>query len=548
MLKKLSIQDIILIENILISFESGLNILSGETGSGKSAIMNSLNLIAGEKADTGWIRRGCKRGVVEASFDISSQPDILTLLIESGIDHEEGEELIIRREISASGKSRAFINHQMAQVSLLRKVGSLLIHSVGQHANQRLFSIDYHRDIIDLYGSLTPLLIRFQKSFQDEARTRDKLNQLIQSEAQRVREIEMFQRELSEIEEAQLNEGEEEELFAEFSFLSNAEEISSKIQDINIGLTGDRQTIIATLNRQRTSLEHLIEYDPNLKETYSTFQAAILEIEEVAHTLNQYYSRLSSDPERLAIINERLSLINRLKKKYGQSIEEIQKYQEDVKRKFDQLSEADIQIDSLKANLLILEKETNGISKELSQKRAKVALIVEKELTDQLHALNMPKSQLSIQITDQKRTMQGDNKVEFFLTPNKGEHQIPLKDGASGGEMSRVLLALQTLMAGKEQTPVLIFDEVDANIGGATAAIIGDKLKEISAKHQVLCITHFPQVANQACRHFQISKEEKGDRTVTTVSLLDKDSKEKELARMIGSNIVRTEPTLSAVK
>lgn len=539
MLRKLYIQNIILIEDVHIPFENGLNVLSGETGSGKSAIMNSLNLISGEKADSSVIRRGCEKGVVEASFDIALYPDLLNILLESGIDHDPGEDLIIRRELSATGKSRAFINHQMAQVSLLRRIGSYLIHSVGQHANQRLFSLDYHRQIVDLYGDLSHLLSNFQISYEQENRIRKELDDLIHSEAQRIRDLDMFQREFTELEEADLKEGEEEELFAEYTLLANGEEISSKIQEINQILSGERQAVITNLNRQKASLEQLIRFDPALSETSKAFQAAILEIEEVAHILRQYYSRLSHDPERLAMINERLSLINRLKRKYGQSIDDILNYQLEIKNKLETLQNADIQIETLKVNLSTQESQTNVLSQELSKKRLKTATSLEKALTLQLHSLNMQKAELAITISHQKRTSQGDDRVEFFLTPNRGEHQIALKDGASGGEMSRVLLALQTLLAGKEATPILIFDEVDGNIGGETASIVGDKLKQISEKHQVLCITHFPQVASQACHHFQISKEERNDRTVTIVRRLDKDTRVEELARMVGNKVTK---------
>lgn len=533
MLKHLNIQNIILVEQAAIPFNAGLNILSGETGSGKSAIMHGLSLAIGERADTSLIRKGCEKGLIEAVFEIEN-PLILSLLDEGGIDHESGQELIIRREIVQTGKGRIFINNQMAQLSFLRKLGSLLVQIVGQHANQTLLSLDYHRCVIDLYGNLHPLLQCFQKSYDKEKKFREKLDQLIQQEAQRLREIDVCQRELEELEEAQIREGEDEELFAEYTFLSNAEEVSTKVNEINQTLSGERQSLIGNLNRQKQNLEALTYFDSSLQETSQAFQNAFLELQEIAHTLRHYQSRLYFDPERLYEIDTRLSLLNRLKRKYGATIEEILHYHNQTKAKLKRLENAENEIEELQKQLQEAEAQTCEQAQKLTLQRQHYAMQFELALTQHLHSLNMPKAQFNVQVTKQKRIREGDDRIEFFLCPNIGEHQIPLKEGASGGEISRVLLALQALLAGKEKTATLIFDEVDANIGGETATIVGDKLHEISQQHQVICITHFPQVASQADHHLQISKEEKEGRTITIVQELDAFSRQYELARMSG--------------
>lgn len=533
MLKHLRIQNVILVEEASIAFTKGLNILSGETGSGKSAIMHGLSLAIGERMDSSIIRKGSEKGVVEAVFEID-HPELLLLLKEGGIEHDEGQELIVRRELSLSGKGRIFINNQAAQLTYLRKIGQYLAQIVSQRANQSLYSIDYHRQIVDLFGDLLPLLHLFQQSHQQETLLRAKLDDLVKRESQRLREIDLCKTESEEIEEAQLKEGEDEELFAEYTFLINAEELSNQIHEITQSLSGERQAIIATLNRHKLQLEDLVKFDIKLQEVAQSFQSSMAELEEVAYSLRNYQSRLHYDANRLNEVNERLSLLNRLKRKYGSTVEEVLNYLNHTKQKLVQLENADLEIELLKQQLNDVSQATNRLAKELSEKRMETAAILQEGLTRELHALNMSKASFEIQLTPQKRSLDGDDRIEFFLYPNVGENRIALKDGASGGETSRVLLALRKILAIKERPSSLIFDEVDSNIGGETAAIIGEKLREISLQHQVICITHFPQVAHCAHYHLQISKEERDGRTVTLIQELNAKSREKELARMAG--------------
>lgn len=535
MLKHLRIQNLILVENATITFNPGLNILTGETGSGKSAIIHGLGLVIGERGDTSLIRKGCDKGVVEAVFDLSS--DLSALLSEGGIDHEPEQELIIRREISLSGKSKIFINHQLAQSAFLRKLGAQMVQVIEQRANQTLLSLDYHRQVLDLFGDLSPYLKSFQLHFKTENDLRDKLEQLIREESQRLREIDICQREWEELEEAHLTLGEDEELFAEYTLLFNSEELSDKVKGIIQILSGDKHNILGVLISQKQTLETLLNYDAALNEPLQGFQNALFELQEVFHTLRQYQNRLNYDPARLQWINERLSLLNRLKRKYGSTVEEMIAYHSRTKNKLEKLQNGELEIENLQKALLEAERLTQGTAQLLTEKRAACSLELEKELTFQLQSLNMAKAELKVCVANQKRTSLGDDKVEFFLQANFGEHQTSLREGSSGGEISRILLALQTILAGKEQIPTLIFDEVDANIGGETAAIVGDKLKEIGQKHQVICITHFPQVASLAHYHFQISKVEKDGRTITEVEELDAASRKRELARMAGIRI-----------
>lgn len=538
MLKQLRIQNIILIEREEIPFELGFNVLSGETGAGKSAIMHALSLILGERADSTIIRKGEDKGVVEAVIDIDRIPHLHKLLEDSGIDHHKGDDLIIRREISASSKSRAFINNQMAQQALLRKVGESLVDMIGQHANQRLLSIEMHRDILDLFAELQDAVKVFGRSWEEENAIRSKLEKLINSESERIRTAEVCRMELEEIEEGKLKEGEDEELFAEYTLLSNSEELADKSHAILQALNGEKSGVLPLLNRQKSNFDSLSAMDPSLDELSKTYTTALIELQEVAYSLNQYRSRVEHNPQQTAKINARLSLIARLKKKYGATISEIQNYQEKVKEKLRGLEGTDEEIEELGKKLAAIEKQNEQQAKCLTAKRSSACKQFEDSLILQLRALNMPKVEFFCKIMAQKRTKLGDDKIEFFLRPNVGEREIPIRECASGGELSRLMLAIQALLAGKAQIPILVFDEIDSNIGGETAVVVGDKLREIGMKHQVLCITHFPQVAKQAQHHLCISKTEKEGRTVTKVQALDAKGINKELSRMQGNQAV----------
>lgn len=534
MLKSIRIENIILIEKGEMFFTSGFNILTGETGSGKSSIMKGLRLALGERADTTVIRHGCEKGSVEAIFNLDFSPNLHSILNEGGISHEPGDELIIRREISSSSKGRVFINNQAAQLSFLKKIGDNLLQIVGQRANQQLFNLDYHREVVSLYGDLNPLENKFQSHFEKITSLKKELDTLKQQETQRIRDIDRYRQELQELAEASLKEGEDEELFSEYALLCNVEEISTKLEEVYQALSNEKQSVLGTLSRQKQTLQSIVKYDPQLEEVFESFQNAFLELQEIAHTLSLYQGHLPADPLRLNEVNERLTQLNRLKRKYGESVTAILVYEQDTKERLHRLENGESEIERLENEIAEMEEIISTIAQELTTKRTQVATVLEHELSKQLHSLNMQKAQFKIYVTPQKRSSLGDDRVEFFISPNIGEQEIPLRESASGGEISRVLLALHTLLADKGNRAALIFDEIDANIGGETAKIVGEKLKTIGANCQVICITHFPQVASQADHHLQTSKEEREGRTVTRIEILNRDSRERELSRMTG--------------
>jgi DNA repair protein RecN (Recombination protein N) len=536
MLKELRISNLILIPYAEVHFEKGFNVLSGETGSGKSAIMQALSLLMGEKADVNIIRHGTEKAAVEGLFDIDNLSIIEEILDGGGIGHEKGEILILRREISKLGKGRCWINNQAAQLSLLRKIGETLIDLIGQHANQRLLSIDNHRRILDLLGGLEEDCERFAKNWDRELTLSKLIQDTIQNEAYRLREIENCNRELEELREANLKEGEEENLFSEYTHLANAEDIVSKIHDITQLLCGDKLSVLNLLTKQISNFDHLLRLTPTLQDTAIAYRNACLELQEVAHTLRIAHAHHEPQPDKLAAISERLALVHQLKRKYGESISDILSYQQKTQEKVHHLEAADTQIDDWRNQLFDVRKQNDELALVITNKRRAAAQALIHSLTIQLRSLNMGKVEFQIEITSQNRSRTGDNRIEFFLVPNVGEKRIPIKECASGGELSRILLALQTILAGKEDIPTLIFDEIDANIGGATAVAVGEKLREIGSNHQVICITHFPQVAKQANHHIQIEKQEIDGRTVTSIKTLDREGRQLELCRMLGNS------------
>lgn len=535
MLKELRLTNIILVESACIAFKTGFNVLSGESGSGKSAIMNALNLIAGDRSDLSILRRGSDKGSVEALFDIDTLPHIHILLEQSGIDHDKDADLIIRRELSTTGKSRAFINNQPAQLSLLKNISALLFDVVGQHANQKLLSLDYHRHAVDLFGSLHQSLEDFTSCFEEETVTRQRLENLINSEAQRLRELEVCHMEIEEITNATLKDSEEEEeIFNEYTLLSNAEELTEKVHSLTDLFDGEKTALLKTLSRQKSTFEQLVKLAPALQDTATAYENAIIELQEVVHTLNAFENRIEYNPQRAEQLSDRLELITRLKRKYAPTIPGILEYLHHRQKKRFELENASIEIDDLKANLEALSKKCNRLSEQLSLKRQQSSLELQKTIISHLRSLNMPKVEFHIEITPQKRNRSGNEKIEFFLTPNVGEHRISLRDCASGGELSRTMLAMQAVLVGKEMIPTLVFDEIDSNIGGETASIVGEKMCQIGDAHQVICITHFPQVAKQASHHLRIAKAEVDGRTCTTIESLNELTRPSELLRMHG--------------
>jgi DNA repair protein RecN (Recombination protein N) len=534
MLKALSITNIILIEEASIEFEKGLNVLSGETGAGKSAILKALSLILGEKSETHLIRKGAEKAIVEALFDISALPEVQQFLSEAGFSHDPDDDLVIRRELSANGKSRAFINHQIAQRPLLEQLGLHLIDHVGQHAHQSLLSLNTHRNVVDLFGGHSALREQFKTEWQHLKQLQQELDELTQNESRRLRDIESYTHELQELDEANLKPGEEEELYAEYKRLVNFEEIAAKLDEVLVILSGEGRAPLPAFYRCKNLIEKIAALDSSLQPTATSLHNIYVELQEHQYSLNQYRAHLDFDAQHLEKINTRLALLNSLKKRYGGTFEAIEFYRQQAREKLALLENADQHIEDLRKELEQSETHLQTIGKKLTAVRRHSAMQLQALILDHLRPLNMQRAGLEIRLSPAPRSDNGEDLIEFFFAPNVGEHLLSVRDCASGGELSRLLLALKTAIARLQNTPTLIFDEIDANIGGETATLVGQKLKAIACDRQVLCITHLPQIAHMADQHLYISKQELKGRTTSTVQKLSKALRKKELARMLG--------------
>lgn len=532
-LRTLHLRNLILVEKATIAFKGGLTVISGETGSGKSAILEAIQLLLGARSDTQLIRQGAENASVEAEIELPADHPVLKALAERGFQMDDEPYLLLKRELSINGKSKAFINHKPAQVSLLKELGSALIEIVAQHASQELHDADNHLLLLDLYGDITPSANCFAEAFEAYRLQQHELDALKKKLPLKERECNICLHEIEEIDAAKLKEGEEEALFEEVGHLASADDRMQLVSTADHVLGGDR-SVLALLKSIKAPIAQLAQMDTSLKPELDLYHTICVETEELLHTLRGYQNKIDADPNRLNYINERLALITKLKRKYGSTLEEIHTYLQSRKSTLKSWEALEESITTLESDLQEQQKSLEEQAQKLHQKRQKAAEKLEKAIAKEFKELNMPQAKLQVAFTPQTLNRNGSFRTEFLLSANMGEPFLCLKESASGGELSRVLLAIKLLLADKERLSTLVFDEIDANIGGTTAALIGEKLHALGKSLQVLCITHFPQVAKCADHHLFIAKEQQKGRTFTTIASLSIDERSLELKRMSG--------------
>jgi len=494
-LKALKIQNLILIEKAEIAFGPGLNILTGETGSGKSAILSAIRLISGERADAACIRKGAEFAVVEAVV----------------------RETFIRREIHRSGKNRCFIDDQQVTLSVLRD--AVNIEMVDQSSSQTIF--DQQRSMLDGFAGLTEEAREIEKNFEEERAKEKALQDLLQTPKER--ELEWALKDLSLIEEVGLQAGEEEKLAAEHHLLTHAQELMEKVSGIAFALT--EGTDLPSIKRVLGSLEHCIRFDAKLAPMAQAMKNGILELEEVGRSVQSYAEKLEADPQRLAVVEKRIASIETLKRRFGVDIEGER---EKLKAKVDSLTNLDAEIEELRGLIGKMKAKNSAWAQSLTEKRRKAASPFSSQVLNELKSLNIPHAKFEIAVGESF----GD--VRFLFSANPGVPPIPLEECASGGELSRLLLAIKTILSDGNST--LVFDEIDSNVGGQTAAILGQKLQRLAKKRQVICVTHFVQVAKCALDHFLVSKNESNGTALTTIKKMSDQEREIEYNRMLGNN------------
>lgn len=529
MLKELLISNIVLIEEARLHFEAGFTVFSGETGAGKSAIMEGLKLILGAKTDSNLIRHGASKGVVTGVFDLSLLPKAKDFIQEKGLESDDPHLLIIQREITSTGKTRASLNHRTIHLSLLRELSGYLVEVVGQHENHKLFELEEHRRILDLFGDYEPLKTTYEEAWCDLQEQLKQLKELEKSVPGSAREIEICKREIEEIEKWSWQEGEEEILFESYTLLSSAKDRLTAVQELNHAL-GNMFSLLAKTKGQA---ELLRQSDPKIAEEIKLHGQLFIETEELLHSLRRYESRLDDDPAKLEALHARLSMIEKMKRKYG----EIRSYLALSKERLKLLENLEDELEEKSTAYKKQLEHVQTLSHELTRERQRVALLLGDKMTEVLASLNMKNGRFHVEISPCLLSHSGQDQVEFFLHTNVGEKLISVKEGASGGELARVLLALHLLLAGKEKIGTLIFDEIDANIGGTTAAMMGEHFKTLAQSLQIVVITHFPQVARYACHHLQIAKATSNGRTLSHITYLEGSSREDELARMAGTQL-----------
>lgn len=533
MLKDLLIQNLILMESCAIEWDPKLNVITGETGSGKTAILHGLRLLLGQKLDTSLIRRGAGKGFVQARFEFPFPKELVFLLADAGIPFEEGS-LILSREVSIEGKSKNQVNERWVSLSFLQKIGSFCIQIVDQHSCQELRHSDTQRDILDCFGSLQFPIENFSKLFTSSKELKKTLEKLKESERQKERELPFCLQQMEELNAIELKEGDEEALFQEYSNVSSAEEVSAHIDQLFELISQSPSSFLSDLQKAKALCKPFSSLHKAFQESLELFDSISISLQEVQHLLRSALSDFDPDPKKKELLEGKLSLIDRMKKKYGPSLLEWDEYRKTLKEKIDLFDRLEEEKSQTVLELERTEKQLTALSLELTKQRTQAAKALESKLKKEIGSLNMKGASLEIKVEKQARTRLGEDSVHFWLAANQGEAPSLVKDSSSGGELARLLLALKLALAEKNHTPTLIFDEIDAGVGGETSGLIGEKLKSLSSHRQIICITHFPQVACTAHKHLRVSKHTVGKRTYAQVQTLDPSLRESELLRMLG--------------
>ncbi len=545
MLSELRIKNFVLIEDLKLEFGSGLNILTGETGAGKSILIDALSGVLGEKMTTDMIRTGFERAILEGVFDISALPQVRQMLSDSGIDSDD-DALVLRRELYANGKGRCFANAAQIPVARMREISEYLVDIHGQNEHQNIARVARHREMLDSFAGHTAELEKIRSLHARLSELKEKIGSFEIDEKEKARRIEYLQFALREIGAAKLVPGEEEELRSESHLLANAEKLFTEISTAS-SLLKDDGGIIQNLKRVEHSISTISQFDANAAELLDRVQTSLYSLEDVSGELREYARKIDFSPQRVNEVEERLSLISALKKKYGNSIEEILAYAEKSARELDAIGSSEEQIEALKKEYAAAVKEAKEVALDLSERRREAAKKLEERVMKELRDLGMAGTVLRVSIkrelspdgeieAENKRYVlypHGLDRIEFLIAANEGEDLKQLTRVASGGEMSRIMLALKNVILASDIVDSLVFDEVDSGIGGKTAEIVGKKLKSLARDRQVLVITHLAQIAAMSDSHFTVQKESHNERTMTHVKKLSRADKVREIARML---------------
>ncbi|MEE0046339.1 DNA repair protein RecN [Ruminococcus sp.] len=534
MLSELYIENLAVIEKATIDFSDKLNVFTGETGAGKSILINGINAILGQRVTKDIVRTGTDKAVISALFtDIGD--NVLQVLDELGISAEDGQ-LFLTREIRSDGGSVARVNSRAVNVSVLKAIGETLVTIHGQHDNQILMAPERHIEILDSYAESEALIEDYHSSFRELQSIAKKINKIKTEQSKKEFRMAELADIVEEINALNIHEGEDKEIEAELNISKNAVAISEALYMAKQLLSGDDDTDGAVEMTQRASksVEEYTDIMTEISPIYDRLSSAAIEMEDISEEIGSLLDSLDIDPKRYDYLNQRSDELRRIMKKYGPELDDVLTTLENSQNELDELSGAEQSLDELNKEKERLLAEVSKKAKALSDHRKKAGERFVSQVTEELEFLNMPKVKLVVQQKTGKLTINGMDSIEFLISANLGEEPKPIAKIASGGELSRIMLALKNVIAEKDSIGTLIFDEIDTGVSGRAAQKIGIKLKQISRLRQVLCVTHLAQMAVMADNHLLIEKNIQGDRTVTTVRTLDHEQRKYEIARIMG--------------
>ncbi len=552
MIKTLTIKDYILIDKITIHFDSGLNIITGETGVGKSIIVDAMNLLIGEKASTDVIRTGSEKAIIEGVFDVSDNQNVINFLGDN--DFDIGDELIIRREILKKGTSRSFINDSPATLSHLKELGKFIIDLHGQHEHQSLLRTETHIHLLDNFGNLEKLIEEYRQHYYNLKKAFEKLEYLKNIEKTSREKKDLYEFQAKEIDAINPKPNEIEEIKTKLNILENSERLYESTSRIYETLYESEFAIYDQLIKVRNLIDELAKIDKTFSELKNDISSAITVVDEIAKFIQSYNSRIEFNPELLEEYRERLGSLVLLAKKYGGSLDAVIEHRNKIEEELKLVENFEEEIHKLEEEIEFERKLCSDAAVRLSEKRREVAEKISKSIVSILKELGINNAKFDVVFRNKKTenpyafvklgseyfvaTPDGFDEVEFYISTNPGEELKPLTKVASGGEISRIMLALKTILAKSDKLPLMVFDEIDVGISGRIAQKVGKALKNLSEFHQIIAITHLPQIAGFSDTHFVVDKKVKDGRAITTIKKLSEEEKIYEVAKLISGEEV----------
>ena len=534
MLEALKISNLAIVEDVEVSFGDGLNVVTGETGAGKSVMVGALGLVLGERADKSMIRAGSEKCSVEATFHFSSPTTINNILEAMGVETCSDGILLIRRMISTSGAGKNVVNDCPVTVQGLKQIGDALVDMHGPHDHQSLLNPEFQLNLLDAFGHLEKERSAYGKTYKELTDLRDRLQELDCDDREVEQQIDMLEYQVKEIKDAKRTVGEDADIEQEHVTVANAQQLLELGSSIQAALSGEEGSAFDAAVRARQDLEQMAGIIDRAKEWRDEAESIVVQIQSLAGSIEGEVKSVETNPERLQWIEDRMALVRTLKRKYGSTLEDILEHLQKSTVRLDDLKSRGERIDEIKAEINKVNAKVMASGGTLGDARRKAATKLGEAVTVELRTLGFPHGVLSVEVSDVDPVLSGINAIDFGFAPNVGEPMRSLKAIASSGEISRVMLAIKAVLAEHDSIPILVFDEIDANVGGEMGNAIGEKLAAVAQSHQVLCITHLPQVAAHGKIHLVVDKSVKGERTHVSIEPVEGEQRTEEVARMLG--------------